>query len=44
MLFFIFDINQSVIFQLQTLQLKSPNRTLYEITDGVALAEALNQM
>ncbi|KAL4135120.1 hypothetical protein QTP88_006769 [Uroleucon formosanum] len=38
------DLCNVLLKWLQTLQLKTPHRTLYDITDGVALAEALNQI
>ncbi|XP_025412848.1 protein Hook homolog 3-like [Sipha flava] len=38
------DLCNVLLKWLQTLHLKSPHRTLYDITDGVALAEALNQI
>lgn len=38
------DLCNVLLKWLQTLHLKTPHRTLYDITDGVALAEALNQI
>jgi hypothetical protein len=32
------------LYQLQTFDLDAPHRTLEEISDGVAMAQALNQM
>jgi hypothetical protein len=39
-------LNKGIIFlcQLQTFDLDAPHNTLEEISDGVAMAQALNQM
>ena len=40
------QVNNGMIFlyQLQTFDLDAPHKTLEEISDGVAMAQALNQM
>jgi hypothetical protein len=45
-LLFLFKVNNGIIFlcQLQTFDLDAPHYTLEEISDGVAMAQALNQM